>query len=120
MRGGVTFARPRTRWAHLAMRHTLESALVELGLTAPRAALLTATADEALARVVGAHAGALTVVDIELAPWVQQAHLAGAGPFDLVVDAGGARRDPVVRFRRTLRHLRDGGTYLVPAVGWTR
>jgi capsular polysaccharide biosynthesis protein len=102
------------------MRHTLKSALVELGLTAPRTALLTAGEDEAIARVVGAYAGVFTVVDIGLAGWVQKARLAGAGPFDLVVDAGGGiRGDPVVRFRRTLRHLRNGGTYLVPAVGWT-
>src|SRR3954468_1184262 len=52
-------------------------------------------------------------VDPELSSWVRHGRLAGAGPFDLLVDATGDAEAAVEHFRACFLHVRRGGTYAV-------
>jgi capsular polysaccharide biosynthesis protein len=53
------------------------------------------------------------VVDPALSASVRHAQLAGAGPFDLVVDATADAEGEVDRFRESFLHVRTGGSYVV-------
>src|SRR4051812_29797716 len=52
-------------------------------------------------------------LDPALSSWVRHGRLAGAGPFDLLVDATGDAEAAVERFRACFLHVRRGGSYVV-------
>ena len=52
-------------------------------------------------------------VDHGLAGWVRHGRLAGAGPFDLLVDSSSAADRVVDLFRESFLHVRAGGRYVV-------
>src|SRR3954468_5044729 len=53
------------------------------------------------------------VVDPGLSPSSRHARLAGAGPFDLLVDGTADAAGEIDRFRESFLHVRTGGSYVV-------
>src|SRR4051794_25961089 len=69
--------------------------------------------DRLVARALARSDGRVVELDASLPGWVRHGRLAGAGPFDLVVDPAPDAEGEVGRFRESFLHLRRGGTYVV-------
>jgi capsular polysaccharide biosynthesis protein len=71
------------------------------------------TLDRLVADALARPDGRVVELDASLPRWVRHGRLAGAGPFDLVVDPAADAEGEVTRFRESFLHLRRGGTYVV-------
>jgi capsular polysaccharide biosynthesis protein len=77
--------------------------------------VVLAASPEACDAVLGARVDGVLRIDPGLSGWVRHGRLAGAGPFDLLVDAADDVAGEVDRFRESFLHVRTGGTYVAVA-----
>src|ERR1700710_2074809 len=69
--------------------------------------------DRLVERALAQPDGRVVELDASLAGWVRHGRLAGAGPFDLIVDPAPDAEREVRHFRESFLHLRPGGSYVV-------
>jgi capsular polysaccharide biosynthesis protein len=86
------------------------------GASRGRVAVWGDPASEAVRSVAAGRPGdRVLVLDPHSEEGFWHARLAGAGPFELVVDASGRATGAAARFRSSFLHLQRGGRYRVPA-----